>query len=136
MKFEIFYCRPCGYAGRADDLATELCDRFGAEVAVEEGKFGQFDIAIARLVSPSSTSYYEAPTLRLSKGPSHKLATPARSVINHHANRPGGTFIVRGRKCISDLWLWEAVGDDWTGVQSVGGQQIEGRLVLGYALPA
>lgn len=46
MKFEIFYCRPCGYAGRADDLATELRDRFGAEVVVEEGKLGQFDVLL------------------------------------------------------------------------------------------
>jgi selT/selW/selH-like putative selenoprotein len=44
MKFEIAYCRPCGYEERAEDLAGELRERFGAEVAVEEGKFGQFDV--------------------------------------------------------------------------------------------
>jgi len=44
VEFEIRYCKPCGYRGRADDLAAELRERFGAEVTVEEGKFGQFDV--------------------------------------------------------------------------------------------
>jgi len=46
MEFRILYCRPCGYAGRADALAAELRERFGAEVEVEEGKFGQFDVLL------------------------------------------------------------------------------------------
>ncbi len=44
MEFKILYCRPCGDRDRADELATELIERFGATVAVEEGKFGQFDV--------------------------------------------------------------------------------------------
>jgi selT/selW/selH-like putative selenoprotein len=44
MHFRILYCKPCGYENRAADLATELRDRFGGTVAVEEGKFGQFDV--------------------------------------------------------------------------------------------
>ncbi len=46
MKFEILYCGPCGYRDQADELATELTDRFGASVTVEEGKFGQFDVLL------------------------------------------------------------------------------------------
>ena len=46
MEFRILYCSPCGYRERADDLADELRDRFGARVEVEEGKFGQFDVLL------------------------------------------------------------------------------------------
>jgi selT/selW/selH-like putative selenoprotein len=46
MDFEIRYCRPCGYRGRAEDLAAELRRRFDARVTVEEGKFGQFDVLL------------------------------------------------------------------------------------------
>jgi selT/selW/selH-like putative selenoprotein len=46
VEFRILYCRPCGYHGRAEDLATELRERFGASVSVEEGKFGQFDVLL------------------------------------------------------------------------------------------
>lgn len=46
MKVEIFYCRPCGYRARAEALATELRDRFGAEVQVVRGKLGQFDVIV------------------------------------------------------------------------------------------
>ena len=44
MEFRILYCGPCGYHGRAEDLAAELRKRFGAKAFVEEGKFGQFDV--------------------------------------------------------------------------------------------
>lgn len=43
MEFHISYCRPCGYRDRAEELAVELRGRFGAQVIVEEGEFGQFD---------------------------------------------------------------------------------------------
>jgi selT/selW/selH-like putative selenoprotein len=46
MQFHILYCRPCGYRDRAEELAVELRSRFGAEVVVEEGKFGQFDVLL------------------------------------------------------------------------------------------
>ena len=46
MQFHILYCRPCGYRDRAEELAVELRGRFGAEVVVEEGKFGQFDVLL------------------------------------------------------------------------------------------
>ena len=46
MEFHILYCRPCGYRDRAEELAVELRSRVGAEVVVEEGKFGQFDVLL------------------------------------------------------------------------------------------
>lgn len=46
MEFLILYCRPCGYRERAEELAVELRSRFGADVVVEEGKFGQFDVLL------------------------------------------------------------------------------------------
>lgn len=46
MTFHILYCGPCGYRQRADDLATELRHRFNAEVTIEEGGFGQFDVLL------------------------------------------------------------------------------------------
>jgi selT/selW/selH-like putative selenoprotein len=46
MNFHILYCSPCGYHDRAEELATELRSRFSAEVVVEEGGFGQFDVLL------------------------------------------------------------------------------------------
>jgi selT/selW/selH-like putative selenoprotein len=46
MKFQILYCKPCGYRERAEELAAELRARFGAPVDVEEGGFGQFDVLL------------------------------------------------------------------------------------------
>jgi selenoprotein W-related protein len=46
MDFTILYCKPCGYRERADELAAELRERFGARVSVEEGGFGQFDVLL------------------------------------------------------------------------------------------
>ncbi len=43
-RVRIRYCRHCGYHDRAHGLAAELGRRFGAEVDVDEGKFGQFDV--------------------------------------------------------------------------------------------
>lgn len=46
MKFHILYCKPCGYRERAEDLAAELRGRFNAQVTIEEGGFGQFDVLL------------------------------------------------------------------------------------------
>jgi selT/selW/selH-like putative selenoprotein len=46
MEFHILYCKPCGYRERAEDLATELRERFDAKVTIEEGGFGQFDVLL------------------------------------------------------------------------------------------
>jgi hypothetical protein len=45
MKVRISFCTVClGYRARAEALAQELRVRFGADVAVVEGKLGQFDV--------------------------------------------------------------------------------------------
>ena len=46
MEFRILYCKPCGYRERAEALAAELRERFGAGVSIEEGGFGQFDVSL------------------------------------------------------------------------------------------
>ena len=46
MDFQILYCKPCGYRERAEALAAELRERFGARASVEEGGFGQFDVLL------------------------------------------------------------------------------------------
>ena len=46
LSFRILYCGPCGYESRARELADELHGRFGAEVEIEEGRFGQFDVLL------------------------------------------------------------------------------------------
>ena len=52
MEFRILFCGPCGYHGRAEQLADELKGRFGAQVMIEEGGFGQFDVFLdGRLVA-------------------------------------------------------------------------------------
>lgn len=46
MDFTILYCGPCGYHGRAEELASELRTRLAARVTVKEGGFGQFDVLL------------------------------------------------------------------------------------------
>jgi selT/selW/selH-like putative selenoprotein len=46
MQFEILYCKPCGYRERAEKLAVELRERFGAKASIREGGFGQFDVLL------------------------------------------------------------------------------------------
>ena len=46
MEFKIVYCKPCGYRERAEELAAELRERFGARVSLEVGGFGQFDVSL------------------------------------------------------------------------------------------
>ena len=59
MEFKILYCQPCGYRDRADELATELIERFGACVAVEEGKFGQFDVLLDGALVASKGGFWK-----------------------------------------------------------------------------
>lgn len=59
MKFHIVYCKPCGYRARADDLATELRARFGAQVTVEEGGFGQFDVLLDGEIIASKGGFWK-----------------------------------------------------------------------------
>ena len=57
MEFRILYCQPCGYHGRAEELAEELRRRFGAEVTIEEGGFGQFDVFLEGILVASKGGF-------------------------------------------------------------------------------
>lgn len=59
MKFHILYCRPCGYRDRAEDLATELRGRFDAQVTIEEGGFGQFDVFLEGEIVASKGGFWK-----------------------------------------------------------------------------
>lgn len=59
MEFRILYCAPCGYHGRAQDLAAELRSRFGATVLVAEGKFGQFDVLLDGVLVASKGGFWK-----------------------------------------------------------------------------
>ena len=59
MVFRILYCQPCGYHGRAEELADELRNRFGARVAVEEGGFGQFDVFLDGSLVASKGGFFK-----------------------------------------------------------------------------
>lgn len=59
MQFTILYCKPCGYRQRAEDLALELRRRLGAQVAVEEGGFGQFDVLLDGDVVASKGGFWK-----------------------------------------------------------------------------
>lgn len=59
MKFHILYCQPCGYHERAEELATELRERFAAEVTIEEGGFGQFDVLLDGAIVASKGGFWK-----------------------------------------------------------------------------
>jgi selT/selW/selH-like putative selenoprotein len=46
MRVRIVFCAICGYRDRAHALGDELAQRFDADVEVEEGKLGQFDVLV------------------------------------------------------------------------------------------
>jgi selT/selW/selH-like putative selenoprotein len=59
MEFHILYCRPCGYRDRAEVLATELRSRFDAQVTIEEGGFGQFDVLLDGAMVASKGGFWK-----------------------------------------------------------------------------
>jgi selT/selW/selH-like putative selenoprotein len=73
MEFKILYCKPCGYRDRVDELATELRERFGVPVTVEEGKFGQFDVLLDGGLVASKGGFW---TRKLTHG-----APPQRQIL-------------------------------------------------------
>jgi selT/selW/selH-like putative selenoprotein len=87
MQFRILYCRPCGYEGRAEDLAAALRDRFGATVLVEEGKFGQFDVLLGDEVVASKGRTFLGRMLTHGAPPQAQMV---ESIERHLAVREGG----------------------------------------------
>ena len=59
MVFRILYCKPCGYRERAEELATELRERFDARVILEEGGFGQFDVLLDGEIIASKGGFWK-----------------------------------------------------------------------------
>ena len=62
-RFRILFCGPCGYEPRARDLAAELQVRFGAEVEIEEGRFGQFDVLLDGKLVASKGGFWRRVTI-------------------------------------------------------------------------
>jgi selT/selW/selH-like putative selenoprotein len=63
LRFRILYCGPCGYEPRAHELAAELHVRFGAEVEIEEGRFGQFDVLLDGKLVASKGGFWRRVTI-------------------------------------------------------------------------
>jgi selT/selW/selH-like putative selenoprotein len=85
LRFRIFYCGPCGYEPRARDLAAELHARFRAEVEVEEGRFGQFDVLLDGKLVASKGGFWRRVTIHGAPPQERLLA----SIEKHLAVRDG-----------------------------------------------
>lgn len=93
MEFRILYCRPCGYEGRAHDLAAELRERFGASVEVEEGKFGQFDVLLdGEVVATKGLTFWKR-MLRHGAPPQSEILG---AIERHQAVQPGDACEIPG----------------------------------------
>ena len=95
MKFEILYCRPCGYRDRADTLADELRARFDAQVEVEEGMFGQFDVFMDDELVASKGGFW-ARKLRHGAPPQEKILAAIDRCLSSKLDRSE-----IGRRCAS-----------------------------------
>lgn len=85
LRFRILFCGPCGYEPRARDLAAELEVRFGAEVEIEEGSFGQFDVLLDGELVASKGGFFRRVTIHGAPAQERLLA----SIEKHLAVRDG-----------------------------------------------
>jgi selT/selW/selH-like putative selenoprotein len=85
VKFLIYYCHPCGYRERAEELATELRERFGAHVTIEEGAFGQFDVLLDGEIVASKGGFWKRMVTHGAPAQSKILEAVERAL----ADRPG-----------------------------------------------
>ena len=85
LRFRILYCGPCGYEPRARELAAELDLRFGAEVEIEEGRFGQFDVMLGGELVASKGGFWRRVTVHGAPPQSQLLA----AIEKHLAVREG-----------------------------------------------
>jgi len=85
MKFRILYCGPCGYHSRAEELARELRDRFGAQVAIEEGGFGQFDVFLGSELVASKGGFFKRMLIHGAPAQAELIAGIERAL----SDRPG-----------------------------------------------
>ncbi len=55
----ITYCKPCGYAKRAEIAATLLVEKFGVEAELLPGKGGIFEVAVdGEIVAKRTKEYF------------------------------------------------------------------------------
>ena len=85
LRFRILFCGPCGYEPRARELAAELQVRFGAEVEIEEGRFGQFDVLLDGELVASKGGFWRRVTIHGAPPQERLLA----SIEKHLAVRDG-----------------------------------------------
>jgi selT/selW/selH-like putative selenoprotein len=85
LRFRIFYCGPCGYEPHARELAAELEVRFGAEVELEEGRFGQFDVRLDGKLVASKGGFWRRVTVHGAPPQDRLLA----AIAKHLAVRDG-----------------------------------------------
>jgi selT/selW/selH-like putative selenoprotein len=85
LRFRILFCGPCGYEPRARELAAELQVRFGAEVEIEEGRFGQFDVLLDGVLVASKGGFWRRVTIHGAPPQERLLA----SIEKHLAVRDG-----------------------------------------------
>ena len=86
MDFRILYCGPCGYHSRAEDLAKELKDRFGAQVTVEEGGFGQFDVFLDGSLVASKGGFFKRMLIHGAPPQEQLLAAIERAVADREGD--------------------------------------------------
>lgn len=95
LVFRILYCHPCGYRGRADGLADELRNRYGARVTVEEGGFGQFDVFLNGGLIASKGGFFKRMLVHGAPPQAELLAAIARALADQEGDAcelpPGGT---------------------------------------------
>ena len=85
LRFRILFCGPCGYEPRARELAAELQARFAAEVEIEEGRFGQFDVLLDGKLVASKGGFWRRVTIHGAPPQERLLA----SIEKHLAVRDG-----------------------------------------------
>lgn len=87
MEFTIRYCSPCGYRGRANELAAELRERFGARVVVEEGGLGQFDVLLNGALVASKGGLLKRMLTHGAPPQAHILAAIERALTDRDGDR-------------------------------------------------
>jgi selT/selW/selH-like putative selenoprotein len=86
MVFRILYCEPCGYHARAEALADELRSRFGAQVTVEEGGFGQFDVFLDGSLVASKGGFFKRMLIHGAPPQAEILAAIGRAVADRQGD--------------------------------------------------
>jgi len=98
MEFCILYCKPCGYHDRAEELADELRNRFGAQVNVAEGGFGQFDVLLDGNLVASKGGFFKRMLIHGAPPQAEMLAAIERALADKEGDAcelPNGGMVRR-----------------------------------------